>query len=223
MSVLRQSWLLLLSLPLLLLGGGRVAAEDAKIRVACIGDSITYGAGVEKREENNYPTQLGKLLGDRYQVRNFGVSGATLLSKGDKPYIKENAYKQAKEFLPQIVVIKLGTNDTKPQNWKYEAEFNDDCKAMIKELSALESKPKIWLSVPVPAYPTNFGIEDARIKEGVKPKIEQVGKDMGLPVIDLYEALSDKPKLFPDKVHPNAEGARLIAETVHKALKAEKK
>jgi lysophospholipase L1-like esterase len=104
-----------------------------KIRVACVGDSITFGAGVEKREVNNYPKVLGSLLGDKYEVRNFGVSGATLLSKGDHPYIKTGAYSDAKKFAPQIVIIKLGTNDTKPQNWKHEADFLADATNMIKE------------------------------------------------------------------------------------------
>ena len=94
-----------------------VAAQtDSKTRVACVGDSITYGAGVAGRESNSYPAVLGKLLGDKYEVKNFGVSGATLLKKGDNPYWRQGAFKKATDFKPNIVVIKLGTNDTKPQN-----------------------------------------------------------------------------------------------------------
>lgn len=193
-----------------------VAADKDKdaTRVACLGDSITYGAGVKDREKNCYPAVLGRLLGDEYDVRNFGVSGATLLSKGDKPYVKEKAYKDLKAFKPSVVVILLGTNDTKPQNWKHADDFADDYKALIKELSALDSKPKICLCTPVPAYPANYGIDDAIIKAEVKPRIEQIGGDAMLRVIDLYTALSGKPELFPDKVHPNADGAAVIAKAV---------
>lgn len=195
------------------------ADKDAgKVRVACVGDSITYGEKLEDREADCYPAQLGRLLGPGYRVRNFGVSGATLLNKGDKPYLKERAYNLVKEFKPNIIIILLGANDAKLWNWEHESDFISDYKAMIKELSALESKPKIWLCTPVPAYPRNYGIEDERIRTAVVPKVEAIATDSGLPIIDLYKALSDKPELFPDKVHPNAAGAALLARTVYQAL-----
>jgi lysophospholipase L1-like esterase len=195
-------------------------ADDRKdlVRVACIGDSITYGAGVEDREKNCYPTVLQSILGDRYEVRNYGVSGATLLAKGDKPYVKESAYAKAIEFQPNIVIIKLGTNDTKPKNWQHADDFTADYKSLIASFQKLESKPRVILCTPVPAYPENFGISDDRIRTGVKPKLESLGEDLQLPVIDLYAALSNKKELFPDKVHPNAEGAKVMAETVAAAL-----
>jgi lysophospholipase L1-like esterase len=188
------------------------------IRVACIGDSITYGAGVEDREKNCYPTVLQSLLGDKYEVRNYGVSGATLMKKGDRPYIKEAAYQKALAFKPNIVIIMLGTNDTKPKNWSHADDFTADYKSLIASFQKLDSKPRVILCTPVPAYPENFGISDERIRTGVRPKVEQLGKELKLPVIDLYAALSDKKELFPDKVHPNAEGAKLMAETVAAAL-----
>ena len=210
--------LALLTACVLAFPAGAADKDKEAIRVACLGDSITYGAGVKDREKNCYPAVLGRLLGDGYDVRNFGVSGATLLSKGDKPYVKEKAYKDLKAFKPNVVVILLGTNDTKPQNWKHADDFADDYKALIKELSALDSMPKIYLCTPVPAYPGNYGIDDGRIKDGVKPRVEQIGQDAMLRVIDLYTALSGKAELFPDKVHPNADGAAVIAKTVFLAL-----
>jgi lysophospholipase L1-like esterase len=39
-----------------------------------------------------------------------------------------------------------------------------------------------------------------------------------LPVIDLYAALSGKPEMFPDKIHPNAAGAKVMAEAVEAAI-----
>lgn len=92
-------------------------AFGQKVRVACVGNSITYGAGIAAREQNSYPAQLQYYLGEDYEVRNFGVSGCTSLQQGDYPYVQTGAYAQSLEFRPDIILIKLGTNDSKPQNW----------------------------------------------------------------------------------------------------------
>jgi lysophospholipase L1-like esterase/pimeloyl-ACP methyl ester carboxylesterase len=188
------------------------------IKVACIGNSITYGSGIDDRPRDSYPSQLARMLGEKWEVRNFGVGGRTLLKKGDYPFWNEEAYAQAKAFLPDVVVIKLGTNDTKPQNWKYSGEFLPDYRAMVEELKALSSHPKIYLCKPVPAYSNRWGINDSIIVHGVIPAVEKLAKEEKLPVIDLYSALSGKASLFPDQIHPNAEGAGLMAKAIYKAL-----
>ena len=188
------------------------------VRVACVGDSITYGSGLPAREHNAYPAQLQKLLGDGYEVRNFGVSGATLLKNGDKPYWKEKDFDQAKEFKPNLVIIKLGTNDSKPQNWRHKDEFLADARDLIAAFQALDSKPKVYVCRPVPAFPGNFGIRDQVIHEEIIPLLDEAAKAKDARVIDLYKALSDQAKLFPDKVHPNVEGAKLMAETIAMTL-----
>ena len=86
-------------------------------RVACIGNSITYGYGLKNRSEECYPAVLGIMLGENYTVENFGISARTLLNKGDHPYMQEKLFTEARAFHPDIVIIKLGTNDTKPHNW----------------------------------------------------------------------------------------------------------
>lgn len=205
-------------LVLLLLITASLATAAEPIRVACVGDSITFGAGVEDREKNCYPKVLGDLLGEGYDVRNFGVSGATLLKEGDKPYWKEGKFKEATDFNPNIVIIKLGTNDTKPQNWAHKDQFEADTKALVEHFRGLPAKPEIYLCHPVPAYPGNWGINDATIKKEVVPLVDAAAKETKSKVIDLYKALSRKPGMFPDKVHPNAAGAKVIAETVFKAV-----
>jgi len=196
---------------------GRAAGDD-KTRVACIGDSITYGAGIRNRAEHNYPKVLGNLLGAKYDVRNFGVSGATLLKKGDKPYWKQRAFKQATDFKPNIVVIKLGTNDSKPQNWKHKDLFDDDLRAMVDHFAALPVKPKIFLCKPVPVIRDRWGIREKIVKGEVIPIVVQVAGEKKATVIDLYKALNGNPKNFPDGVHPNAAGAKIMAETVKVAI-----
>ena len=86
------------------------------VKVACIGNSITYGAGIKDKIKDSYPAQLDRMLGKYYKTRNFGFSARTLLSKGDYPYMEENMFFDAIKWNPDIVIIKLGTNDTKMNN-----------------------------------------------------------------------------------------------------------
>jgi lysophospholipase L1-like esterase/pimeloyl-ACP methyl ester carboxylesterase len=188
------------------------------IKVACIGNSITYGATISNRPKDSYPSQLGRMLGDKWDVRNFGVSGTTMLKKGNYPYWNESAYAEAQKFLPDVVIIKLGTNDTKSQNWRYGDEFKNDYRAMIQDFKSLKSKPKILLCKPVPVYASKWSINDSIVIHGVIPVVEQLAKEESLPVIDLFAALSAKESLFSDKIHPNAEGAGEIAKAVYKVL-----
>jgi len=188
------------------------------IRIACVGDSITYGAGVEGRETNAYPAVLERLLGPRFQTRNFGVSGATLLRKGDLPYWKAAEFAAIDDFAPKVVIIKLGTNDSKPQNWKYQNEFVSDLRSMVDHFAKLPSQPKVWLCLPVPVYEDRWGITRRIVDEEISAAIQQVAEEKHLPVIDLHAALNNRPELFPDKIHPNAAGAALMAKTICAAL-----
>jgi lysophospholipase L1-like esterase len=192
--------------------------EGGKVRVACIGDSITYGAAVEDREKNCYPAVLGKLMGEKYEVRNFGVSGSTLLKKGDKPYWKEGAFMQATDFNPAVVVIKLGTNDTKPQNWKHKAEFEADARAMVRHFKELAGKPRVYVALPVAVVKSNFGINEEGVREQI-PVLVKVAREEGAVLIDLHSVVASKDLFVGDGVHPNVAGAKKIAETVHDALK----
>jgi len=116
------------------------------------------------------------------------------------------------------VIIKLGTNDTKPQNWKYSGEFLVDSRAMVTELKNLPSHPVIYLCKPVPAYASRWGISDSIIVHGVIPAVDKLAKEEKLQVIDLYSALTGYANLFPDQIHPNAEGAGLMAKYICKQL-----
>lgn len=189
-------------------------AASSTLKVAAVGNSITFGHGIEDRDHNSYPAQLGRLLGERYAVRNFGVSGRTMLKKGDFPYWDEQDFQDALAWEPDVVVIKLGTNDTKPQNWQYSDEFVADYEAMIDVFAALPSKPKIWICYPVPAFEERFSIRGEIITEEVIPMIDRIADHKQVPIIDLYKALDGRGDLFPDGIHPDTEGAGLIAEAV---------
>lgn len=200
------------------LGSFSVPAKDA-IRVACIGNSITYGDRIDNRRHDSYPAVLGRLLGTGYNVKNFGICGCTLMNKGDHPYMETWAWKAALTFNPDIVIIKLGTNDSKSFNWQHKADFKKDLQAMLDTLEALPSHPQIYLCYPSKAYLTGSRINDSIIADGIIPLIRQVARKNNLPVIDIYSAMDGKPKLFPDNVHPNEKGAAIIARTIYNVLK----
>ena len=190
------------------------AAEP--IKVACVGDSITQGAGAKSGQ--SYPSQLQALLGDGYKVGNFGVSGRTLLKKGDFPYWKEKKYQDALAMEPAIVVIMLGTNDTKPQNWKFEAEFDADYRELVKSFQSLKCKPKVFVCRPVPVPGKgNYGINEENIQKEI-PRVDALAKELGCGVIDMHAALVKTPELLPDRVHPNTLGAGEMAKAAAKAI-----
>lgn len=191
------------------------AKYKEQIKLACVGDSITQGSGTKG---NPYPKQLQELLGEKWKVGNFGKSGRTLMDKGDYPYMKEKLYQDALAMNPDVVIIMLGTNDTKPQNWKFKDNFYPDYKKLVESFQALESKPRIFVCRPVPVIGKgNFQINEAGIQEQI-PMVDQLAKELGLGVIDMYAAFKDSPELIPDRVHPNAEGATKMAEAAYAVL-----
>ena len=202
----------------------KAPAVDA-VRVACIGDSITDGYGIDMRTANGYPALMQGMLGDKYYVRNYGVSARTLMNSGDRPYMQELAWEDALAFNPDVVVIKLGTNDAKTANWAHKADFSKDLQQMIDALKALPAKPKIYLCTPIPAAKETWTISDKVIAEEMCPLILAAAKKNKLqPVIDLHAALTGRDDLYQgDGIHPNETGARLIAETVAKAIDPEAK
>ncbi len=209
--------------------------KDA-IRVACIGNSITEGMGIDMASQQGYPAQLQRLLGDGYDVRNFGVSARTLLTNGDMPYVREQPWRDAQAFHPDIVIIKLGTNDSKTHNWNaHGSEFAADLQAMIDTLKPMvhvinkkgrktkemvrAEKPAIYLCTPIKPFEDKWAITDSVVVNGVIPAIRQVAEKNGLPLIDLYSVVTDPADMTADKIHPNAKGARRIAEHIAGIIK----
>jgi lysophospholipase L1-like esterase len=192
------------------------AQTSAPVKVACVGDSITAGVGAPSG--SSYPSQLGTLLGEKFVVRNFGNSGSTLLQSGDKPYHKQPQYAAMLEMKADAYVIKLGTNDSKPKNWANKADFKPSASALIEAIRQANPKAAIFVCLPVPAFPANFGITDEVIRGEVIPLLKEIAAEKQTKVIDLYTVLEGKKDLVPDKVHPNAEGYKLMSAAVHKAL-----
>ena len=202
-----------------------VRRGKAKRHIACVGDSVTYGCTLPLFFLRRYPAVLQKLLGPETQVAAFAVNDRTLQSTGNKPYRKEKAFSQSKGFLPDAVVILLGTNDSKDANWISEEAFRKQYRELIDEYRALPSKPLILLCMPPCAFaPINrffYVTNDAKLDRipEIAALIRAVAEERNLETVDLYAQTEGRRDLFgPDGLHPNAAGARLIADTVYRAL-----
>lgn len=189
------------------------------IKVAAIGDSNTFGSGVVSETDSSkaYPGQLQQLLGEQYEVSNFGLSGRTLLSTGDVPYTKEPAYEQSRDMQPGVVLIMLGTNDSKPWNWNL-SRYEDELEAFVESYKKLASNPEVFLLTVPAADENNMGIRSGVIADEVVPAIVRVAAITDTRVIDIYNVTKNHLSLFADGVHPDTSGHTIIASTVYDAL-----
>ena len=210
----------LCTLLLLCIGFSTLQARQP-IRVACIGNSVTYGYGHSNPSVTSYPTRLGEMLGKDYEVRNFGHSGATLLNHGHRPYTQQQAYRDAIAFAPDKAIIHLGLNDTDPRNWpNYRDEFIPDYLALIETLREANPDVEVWVCRMTPIFHGHrrfqSGTRDWHAQ--IQQAIEEVALLADVHLIDLHEPLYHRPDLFADALHPDAEGAEILAQTVYSAM-----
>lgn len=190
--------------------------SNAQIKVACVGNSITFGYKLD--EKDAYPEKLKLLLGSTFEVKNFGVTGRTLLRDGEAPYWNEKKYKEALAWNPDIVIIKLGTNDARPQNWDAnKGEFYGDYIDFINSFKSLASKPKIYICYPIPVFGTASSAHVVIYE--IIPTIKKVALASDVTIIDLHSPFVNKRNLTFDDVHPTPEGTTVIANEVYKAIK----
>ena len=195
--------------------------NKAPVRVTCIGASITEGATTTDPANDSYPAQLGRMLGDRYVVSNFGVSGTTMLKKGDSPYWDTEAYKKALASEPEIVFIDLGGNDSKAVNRRHMDEFVKDACEMIASFQNLPTKPRVIVLTPIVSFVEDKnGIYEDVICRMVAPKTIEAADRMRVEVIDMHMVLNRHPELMPDKIHPNTQGSEMMAKKMYDYLKA---
>lgn len=198
------------------------APSEQAVRVACIGNSITDGMGIDMSDSRGYPATLQRLLGKGYNVKNFGVSARTLLNKGDHPYMREEAWRDALAFRPNIVVVKLGTNDAKDYNWQHAADFGPDLQEMVDSLRRLPSKPQVYLCSPIRARDI-WGISDSVIVKGEMPVIQRVAKKNKLHYIDLHTEFDETEGMMqPDGIHPTEKGAAQLAKIIASHIHTQK-
>jgi lysophospholipase L1-like esterase len=188
------------------------AVKSNLARIACLGDSIT--------QITPYPMDLQTMLGNNSVVGDFGVSGSTVDFDTSKPYLSQAAFKQAESFLPTTVIIMLGTNDARTDNYKQINTFVADYETMISRIQAFSSKPRIFIVEPPPIYNNSLNLNGTSFAQGVIPRIQQVANALNLPLINVYTPLLNHPEYFPDGVHPNSEGAQVIANIIYNAIES---
>lgn len=196
-------------------------ADSRPVRVACIGNSITYGMGIAQRDSLSYPAQLQRKLGKGFLVGNFGHSGATLLRRGHLPYVSTQAYRDALNFKADVAVIHLGINDTDPRNWpNHGDDFVRDYLSLIDTLRSVNPKVRILIArlTPIGAHHRRFA-SGTKLWHGlIQQRIATVARVAQVQLIDFHRALADFPQLIPDALHPNAEGAGRLAEEVYRGI-----
>lgn len=190
----------------------------AAVKLACLGDSITAGMLVKK--EDCWVSRIAKDLDRKAEVGNFGVSARCLLFKGDRPITREKAYQDALAFKPDVLLIGMGTNDSKKRNWCHKDDFVSNYKEIIAEFRKRNPKVKVYCLLPIPSQEAKEGgISKECIAGEVIPLIRQVARGTKSKVIDLNKVMKDKDSLLVDGVHPNAEGHALMAEHILLVLK----
>ncbi len=183
--------------------------SSQSIRVACIGDSIT---------KRGYPTLLRTMLGSNYTVGNFGVEGSTVVLGSKIPYMNQTEYQRALQFHPDIVIIMLGTNDANPEISADEANFELNYAQLISSFQQLGGYQAVWVVKSPPIYSTNSAYNNTLLSQTVLPHVDNTASRMRLPTIDIYSAMSNHSEYFADGVHPNGDGAAVIAYNIYQAI-----
>lgn len=186
------------------------------IRVACIGDSITWGFTLLNPWRQSYPALLQEKLGPGYEVRNFGYNDAAARFDADTPYVSKRAYRESLAWNPDIVLLMLGTNDTKSRNWDPEI-FRRDYRRIVESYRALPSAPRVILIAPIRVFPVGgipiLGVLPENMENGVRPAIRALAAEMELELVDLQDLFTDR-RYCRDGVHPQRVGTQMLADAI---------
>ena len=194
-------------------------------RIACVGDSITWGFTIVNRRKYSYPALLQQRLGAEYEVRNFGYNDASARFDADTPYVKKSVYQESLAWNPDVVLLMLGSNDTKKRNWDPEV-FRRDYKRIVESYLKLPSQPRVILIAPIqifqPMHIPLLRLYTETMENGVRPAIREIAAEMGLELVDLVNLFTDS-KYMMDGVHPQREGARMLEEAIYSGIDWQRK
>jgi lysophospholipase L1-like esterase len=178
---------------------------DAKTKLACIGNSI---AARDAKDGDGYVRLLSRMLGEDYEIKNFGYGGRAYLRKSSRSYWETTQFRDVFKFKPDIITIMLGTCDSKTGIWgKHSQDFRDDVQAMVDTFSTISTKPEIFLAFPPHAFKNHIAAQNKVIVEEIIPILKEIAKKNNLSVIDSHTP-TNSPDCFHDGVHPNGKGYR---------------
>lgn len=201
-------------------------ADPGQIKVACIGASGTYGHGIFPWPAKSYPAVLNDLLGDEYHVNNFGVSGSCVQSTSDQPYINTDTYQEALAYEADILVISMGSNDSKPENWKGEEAFKAAFEEYVESFLVEGKDQMVFICTTAKAFfpegvtegTTNYDIQPDVVDQMAEIMV-QVAEEKGYYLVELHDATAANPQWYlEDCVHFNNEGAAGYAQVVYEAI-----
>lgn len=191
--------------------------QVAPARISCVGDSITFGFGLENREQECWVSLLPALLADGCQTSNYGLSGSCVLSDGFMPWLESP---QAREFWAveeDLVIVMLGTNDTADAAWDvghFESEYGE----LVARIQQKPGNPHVIIMLP-PRIFASPALDETLVEEAI-PAIRRVQERAGAGLVDLYTLTMDHPEWFDDGLHPNAAGNEAIAACIADAIRA---
>jgi acyl-CoA thioesterase-1 len=204
------------------------------LRIACIGNSITFGARLDNPNNESYPAVLSEMLKANdyrnYEIKNFGIGGATILRFGTPnlwPLIDS-----LQNFKPDIVIIKAGTNETVgiPRlNWENINEFEKDYSDYISLIRKINPDCRIVICSPLDMVIQTEDLSPERITDlnGRRPRIWELRKRIkkiasaeNTYFLDLTSPFKGKANLMTKKdgVHPNKDGYVYLASLVYDYL-----
>ena len=192
--------------------------SSSVVKVACVGDSITYGDKLDDPANQAYPAQLQKLLGKKYEVMNYGYGGTAVQKNSQSPYWDKDVYTSSQNYKPDVVFIMLGTNDTWEFNWHDADSVLTDYKSLVESYANLDSKPCIILMTEPKMFSDYKDFNDRLIK--INAAVKNYAHESGYQLIDIYNITKKHPEFFTtDGVHPDADGAKFIAEYIYSSVK----
>lgn len=200
-------------------------AGDSQTKIACIGNSTTYGYGISGWPTKNYPYVLSELLGSEYHVANFGLSSHCVQDSADKPYRNTDVFTRSIAYDADIIILMMGANDAKPENWQGIDAFTQAYLALLDAYLQNGEQSQVWLCTPVFPHPlsdgtVSFGIRPDAMEE-ICTMIRELAAGAGYPLLDMYALTADHPEWFlDDGVHPNAAGAAAMAQYIAENIKS---
>ncbi len=191
------------------------------VKIACVGDSITEGSGSGDNTVYSYPARLQTMLGDSYDVQNFGVSSTTLMNINNSYcYTSTSKYRASLEFDADIVIIMLGTNDCTRMSGNEET-FKQQYTNLINiyKNNNPDHQPKIYLATSCYSSYPSYGISEDIIHNQIVPLQKEIAEANGCELIDIHAAMEGRYSLMNDGTHPTDEGYVFLAQTFYGVLK----